>query len=142
MYVASCDGDLTVRMNLHLLKIKDELQNSSTGPHYLACSVLENHGASDSVGVVNSQVEELLVSLVEEDDDFTDALTDFTSLPDSIEALVHDKDPGKAGGNSGDIFYEAEGIDDSDFVSLTFLKRSPQSPDYDGIDTQVNDYCT
>ncbi|XP_071698618.1 uncharacterized protein [Rutidosis leptorrhynchoides] len=135
VYVAASDGDLTVRMNLHLLKIKDELQNSLTGPHYLACSVLEDKkSVSDSVGVVKPLVEEISVSLAEEDDDFTDALTDFTSLTDSVEASVHDKDPGKA----GDIFYEAEGIDDSDFVSLTFLKRSPQSPDYDGIDTQMS----
>nr|GEV02157.1 vacuolar protein sorting-associated protein 62 [Tanacetum cinerariifolium] len=138
VYVASCDGDLTVRMNLHLLKMKDELQNSSTGPHYLACSVVENYHASDQASVVNPVVEEVLASLVEEDDDFTDALTDFMSLPDSVEALAHDREPVKARGNSGDIFYEAEGTDDSDFVSLTFLKRTPESPDYDGIDTQMS----
>lgn len=138
VYVASCEGDLTVRMNLHLLKMKDELQNPSTGPHYLACSVVENDHTSAPVGIVNPVVEEVLVSLVEEDDDFTDALTDFMSLPDSVEALAHDKEPVKARGNSGDIFYEAEGIDDSDFVSLTFLKRTPESPDYDGIDTQMS----
>lgn len=138
MYVASCEGDLTVRMNLHLLKIKDELQNSSTGPHYFACSVVENYRSLDPPNIVNHKVEEVLVGLAEEDDAFTDALTDFIALPDSVEALIHEKDHGKARGNSGDIFYEAEGIDDSDFVSLTFLKRTPQSPDYDGIDTQVN----
>lgn len=138
VYVASCEGDLTVRMNLHLLKIKDELQNSSTGPHYLACSVLENYRASDPVGAINPPVEELLVNMADDDDDFTDALTDFTALPDSVEALVFEKDHGKTRGNSGDIFFEAEGNDDSDFVSLTFLKRTPQSPDYDGIDTQMS----
>nr|XP_043635621.1 uncharacterized protein LOC122606820 [Erigeron canadensis] len=138
VYVASCEGDLTVRVNLHLLKIKDELQSSSTGPQYLACSVLENHRSLDPKGIVNQQVEEVLVSLAEEDDAFTDALTDFMSLPESVEALIHDKDQVKRRGNSGDIFYEAEGIDDSDFISLTFLKRTPQSPDYDGIDTQMS----
>lgn len=135
MYVASYEGDLTVRTNLHLLKIKDELQNSSTGPKYLACSVVEKYQSLDPTSIGNPQVE----SMTEEDDTFTDALTDFTPLPDAAEAL---NDIGKARGNSGDIFFEAEGIDDSDFVSLTFVRRTPQSPDYDGIDTQVNDQGT
>lgn len=142
MYVATCEGDLTLRMNLHLLKIKDELQCSSTGPSYLACSVVEKYRSLDHTSIANPQVEEVLVSMNEEDDAFTDALTDFMSLPDAVEALVHEKDLGKARGNSGDIFFEAESIDDSDFVSLTFLKRTPQSPDYDGIDAQVDDQGT
>ncbi|XP_076932508.1 uncharacterized protein LOC143598077 [Bidens hawaiensis] len=131
VYVASYEGDLTVRTNLHLLKIKDELQNSSTGPKYLACSVVEKYQSLDPTSIGNPQVE----SMTEEDDTFTDALTDFTPLPDAAEAL---NDIGKARGNSGDIFFEAEGIDDSDFVSLTFVRRTPQSPDYDGIDTQMS----
>ncbi|KAD5802908.1 hypothetical protein E3N88_14268 [Mikania micrantha] len=138
MYVASCEGDLTVRMNLHMLKIKDELQNSSTGPHYLACSVSENYRSLDPTSTTNPQVEEVSVGLAEDDDAFTDALTDFISLSDSVEALVNEKDHGKARGNSGDIYFEAEGIDDSDFISLTFLKRTPQSPDYDGTDAQMS----
>ncbi|MFS7909478.1 putative vacuolar protein sorting-associated protein [Helianthus anomalus] len=117
VYVASYEGDLTVRMNLHRLEIKDELQHSSTGTKYLACSV----------------VEEVLVNTntAEEDDTFTDALTEWS---DAAEALGH----GTARGNSGDIFFEAEGIDDSDFVSLTFVQRTPQSLNYDGIDTQMS----
>ncbi|KAK9053434.1 hypothetical protein SSX86_030068 [Deinandra increscens subsp. villosa] len=140
VYIASCEGDLTARMNLHMLKIKDELQNSSTGPHYLACSVLENYRSLDLTSSINPHVEEALVGMAEDDDMFTDALTDedFVSFSDSVEALVHEKDHGKARGNSGDIFFEAEGIDESDFLSLTFLKRTPQSPDYDGIDAQMS----
>ena len=40
-------------------------------------------------------VEEVLVSLVEDDDDFTDAWTNFMSFTDSVEALAHDKEPVK-----------------------------------------------
>ncbi|KAL8205058.1 hypothetical protein R6Q57_010681 [Mikania cordata] len=140
VYVASYDGDLTVRMNLHLLQIKDELQHSSSGPKYVACSVVENYRSLDPTSIANLQVEEVLVSMAEDDDTFTDALTDFMPLPDAVEALVHEKDPepGKARGNSGDVFFEAEDIDDSDFVSLTFLKRTLQSPYYDGIDTLMS----
>ncbi|KAJ9559357.1 hypothetical protein OSB04_013971 [Centaurea solstitialis] len=129
VYVGSCEGDLTAKMNLHMLKIKDELQNTPI-PQYLACSVLE-YRPVDPLGTINPQVEELSGGLADEDDDFADAFTDFTSFADSGEALVHEKD------HKNDEFYEAEGIDASDFVSLTFSKRTPQSPDYDGIDTQM-----
>ncbi|XP_035834787.1 uncharacterized protein LOC110887015 isoform X3 [Helianthus annuus] len=137
VYVASCEGDLTVKMNLHLLKIKDELQNSSTGPQYLAYSVLENYRSLNPTSTINPQVEEVLVGPAE-DDDFADALPDFMSLADSVDAVVHEKDHGKARGNSGDVFFETEALDESDFVSLTILKRTPQSPDYDGVDTQMS----
>ncbi|KAI3677366.1 hypothetical protein L1987_86992 [Smallanthus sonchifolius] len=125
-------------MNLHSLKIKDELQSSSTGPQYLACSVLKNYRSLDPTSIINPQMEEVLAGPAEDDDTFTDALPDFISLSDSVEALVHDKDHGKARGNSGDIFFEAEGIDESDFLSLTFLKRTPQSADYDDTDAQMS----
>ncbi|KAK1425949.1 hypothetical protein QVD17_14616 [Tagetes erecta] len=131
-YATFCEGDLTVRMNLHSLKIKDELQNSSAGPHYLAFSVSENYLCVDSVSIINPQVEEVSVGLAEDDDTFTDAFTDF--IHDSVESLVHEKANGKA----RDVFFEAENIDDSDFISLTFLKRTARSPDYDGIDTQMS----
>ncbi|KAI3512412.1 hypothetical protein L1887_19727 [Cichorium endivia] len=131
LYVASCEGDLTVRMNLHMLKVKDELQNSSTGPHYLALSVVENYRPCPT----NPPVEEIPVGggMVDDDDDddddfgddFADADEDFT------EPVVHEK-------GLGDVFFEAEGVDDSDFVSLTFLKRTPQSSDYNGIDSQAS----
>ncbi|XP_024982723.1 uncharacterized protein LOC112519038 isoform X5 [Cynara cardunculus var. scolymus] len=136
VYVASCEGDLTVKMNLHLLKIKDELQNTSSIPQYLACSVLEEYHSVDPIGTINPPVEELSGGLADDDDTFTDALTDFMSFAESGEAF-HEKDHRKVRGNSGDVFYEAEGIDASDFVSLTFSKRTRQSPDYDGIDTQM-----
>ncbi|MCD7461320.1 hypothetical protein HAX54_045890 [Datura stramonium] len=81
--VLHSEGDLSVKMKLHSLKIKDELQ-------------------------------------------------------DSIEATTPEKELTKGKKSCYDIFYEALGSDDSDFVSLTFTTRHPDSPDYDGIDTQMS----
>ena len=130
--VVSSEGDLTVKVKLHSLKIKDELQGSlSSRPQYLACSLLTNEHSSSSRGTSNPHGEELSVVTTEEDDIFKDALPDFMSLPDSAEDL------GKGRSMSGDVFYEAQDSDYTDFVSLSYLARAPGSPDYDGIDTQV-----
>ncbi|XP_057475541.1 uncharacterized protein LOC130763619 isoform X1 [Actinidia eriantha] len=161
VHVVRMEGDLTVKMKLHSLKIKDELQGSlSLDPKYLACSVLKN----DHLFASPHLVKELPTTISEDDDIFRDALPDFMSLPDtvidsqnidmayaarlsdvnecvefdSVGDFVREKEMGKEKGVTGDVFYEAEGSDNSDFVSVTFATRSPSSPDYDGVDTQMS----
>ncbi|GFZ13853.1 calcium-dependent lipid-binding family protein [Actinidia rufa] len=161
VHVVRMEGDLTVKMKLHSLKIKDELQGSlSLDPKYLACSVLKNDHLFSSAHLVK----ELPTTISEDDDIFRDALPDFMSLPDtviysqnldmayavrlsdvnecvefdSVGDFVREKEMGKEKGVTGDVFYEAEGSDNSDFVSVTFATRSPSSPDYDGVDTQMS----
>lgn len=158
------EGDLTIRTKLHSLKIRDELQGRlSASPQYLACSVLRNGSIYSSPNVIDPYGKEMPVVLNEDDDTFTDALPDFVSLADaggyfqnldtsswgttgeisgvagfeSAEALIHEQDLALGRGISGEIFYEAEGGDSSDFVSVIFSTRSPSSHNYDGIDTQV-----
>ncbi|KAK2971030.1 hypothetical protein RJ640_025804 [Escallonia rubra] len=116
-------------MKLHSLKIKDELQGSS---QYLACSVVNNSSFA-SHGTLAPRVVK-----AEDNDIFKDALPDFMSLPDSADTFLNENDMGKTKAFSGDVFYEAQGTDDSDFVSVTFLTRNPDSLDYDGIDTKMS----
>ncbi|KAE9455056.1 hypothetical protein C3L33_13039, partial [Rhododendron williamsianum] len=143
VHVVRLEGDLTIKMKLHSLKIKDELQGSSSlGPKYLACSVLKN----DHLFASPPPLKELPSVISEDDDIYTDALPDFMTLPeysecpqfDSVGVLIREKEMGKAKSVPGDVFYEAEGSDNSDFVSVTFSTRNPSSPDYDGIDTQMS----
>nr|XP_016493233.1 PREDICTED: uncharacterized protein LOC107812602 [Nicotiana tabacum] len=137
--VLHSEGDLTVKMKLHSLKIKDELQRSlCSGPQYLACSVLVDHGAASCPDPLEPHGKELPLMVIEEDDIFKDALPDFLSFTDSAEATTPEKELLRGRSVPGDIFYEALGSDDSDFVSLTFITRTPDSPDYDGIDTQMS----
>lgn len=119
-------------MKLRSLKIKDELQGSS---QYLACSFLSDQCSITHLRNLKPADEEF--QMMEEDDIFKDALCDFLSLPDSLENMTPDKDQRKGRNISDDVFYEAQGSDDPNFVSLVFLTRTPTSPDYDGIDTQV-----
>lgn len=138
MRVLHSEGDLTVKMKLHSLKINDELQRSlCSGPQYLACSVLVDHGAASCPDPLEPHGKELPLMVIEEDDIFKDALPDFLAFTDSAEATTPEKELLRGRSVLGDIFYEALGSDDSDFVSLTFITRTPDSPDYDGIDTQV-----
>nr|GLL48492.1 uncharacterized protein LOC109169879 [Ipomoea trifida] len=139
VHVSQCSGDLTVKVKLHSLKIKDELQySSSSSPQYLACSVLTDNSAITSPDTIESHGKEMAFMTREEDDEFTDALQDFLALPDNGEAVTPEKDSMKGRSAFGDVFYETEGSDDSDFVSLSYLTRHPSSPDYDGIDTQMS----
>lgn len=165
VHITCLEGDLTIKTKLHSLKIIDDLQGRlSEHPHYLAYSVLKSDYTKESS--ISDDVQEKFGSPlhVEDDDSFTDALPDFTCLSDQVvcspriddqypiradndsefsileaaEALIYDNESGKGKGSSGDIFYEAQGNDNNlDFVSFSFLTRSPSSPDYDGIDTQV-----
>jgi vacuolar protein sorting-associated protein 13A/C len=156
-------GDLTVKMKLHSLKIKDELQGRlSSCPQYLACSVQKNDESSASTGPFDPHAREMSIVLPEDDEIFKDALPDFMSLSEtgiysqnmdiahcgmmgnindpgfeSSEAFSHGNDLAKGKGISGEIFYEAEGTDNSDFVSVNFLTRSSGSRYYNGVDTQV-----
>ncbi|XP_062178337.1 uncharacterized protein LOC133883124 isoform X2 [Alnus glutinosa] len=158
------EGDLTVKMKLHSLKIKDELQGRlSSCPQYLACSVQKNAESSASTGPFDPHAREMSIVLPEEDEIFKDALPDFMSLSEtgiysqnmdlahcgmmgdindpgfeSSEAFSHEKDLSKGKGISSEIFYEAEGTDNSDFVSVTFLTRSSGSRYYNGVDTQMS----
>ncbi|KAL3812236.1 hypothetical protein ACJIZ3_013504 [Penstemon smallii] len=139
VHVSCCMNDLTVKMKLHSLKIMDELQGPlSSNSQYLACSVITDHHSLSSPNNLEAQVEDLFAVAVEEDDIFKDALPDFMSLPDSAETGIHEKDLSRGKVVPSDVFYEALGSDDSDFVSVTFLTRNPGSPDYNGIDTQMS----
>lgn len=136
MHVVRCEGDLTVKVKLHSLKIKDELQASSNlSPQYLACSVQKDDDSLASLSGVEPQENEPLPT--EDDDIFKDALPDFSSFYDSAESIISERDTVVGRTNSADVFYEAEDIEDSHFVSLTFLTRNTSSPDYDGVDSQV-----
>lgn len=133
VHVSRCESDLTIKMKLRSLKIKDELQGSS---QYLACSFLSDQRSITRLNNLKPADEEL--QMIEEDDIFKDALSDFLSLPDSSENITLEKDHRKGRNLSDDVFYEAQGSDDPNFVSLVFLTRNPASPDYDGIDTQMS----
>lgn len=144
-------------MKLHSLRIKDELQSQRfSSPQYLACSVVKTDNLSDT-----SNSNEASVALHEDDDIFTDALPDFMLLsepgahPQSMDIaqhgrleevgdyadiqseVAHEKVVGQGQGVPSEEFYEAQGSDFSDFVSITFSAKSSASPHYDGIDTQV-----
>ncbi|KAL5541456.1 hypothetical protein UlMin_009166 [Ulmus minor] len=143
VHMIQCEGDLTVKMKLHSLKIRDELQGClSKSPQYLACSVLKNDSVVSSSDVIDPHGTQMPGLLNEDDDTFTDALPDFASLSDagidSAKVLTYEKDLAMGKGISSEIFYEAEGGDHSDFVSVIFFTRSPSSPDYNGIDTQLS----
>ncbi|XP_047948182.1 uncharacterized protein LOC125194160 isoform X1 [Salvia hispanica] len=145
VHVSICASDLTLKVKLNSLKIMDELQSSLYGhSQYFACSVnIHQHPSS------NPNLEQLgkdmLAAGVEEDDilndaddDFNDALSDFMISHDNVDTIVHEMDSPSLNFVANDVFYEALGSDDSDFVSVTFLRRSPGSPDYDGVDTQMS----
>ncbi|KAG8370579.1 hypothetical protein BUALT_Bualt14G0131800 [Buddleja alternifolia] len=135
VHVSSCTSDLTVKVKLNSLKIMDELQGSlSSHSQYLACSVVTDHHSHRDTNNLETQGTDLFSVTVEEDDIFKDAMQDFMTLSDSVETGTPEK--GKL--VHGDVFYEALGTDDSDFVSVSFLTRNPGSPDYDGIDTQMS----
>lgn len=142
-------------MKLHSLKIKDELQGRlSISPCYLAVSVLNNETLSSSSGSIDTHGKDAYLGIPDDDDSFMDALSEFISQTDggfslhnmdldqqglmgtasdfeTLESLIHEK------GTPREVFYEAEGSDTSNFVSVSFSTRSSGSPDYDGIDTQV-----
>ncbi|XP_051130647.1 uncharacterized protein LOC127251100 isoform X2 [Andrographis paniculata] len=138
VHVWKCTNDLTVKVKLNSLKIRDDLQGSfSTYSQYLACSVAPDRNSHSSMDYLEPENEHFTMTL-EEDDIFRDALPDFTSLHDSSETALLDKDLSKGKITLPDIFYEAMSSDDSDFVSVTFMTRNPSSPDYNGIDTQMS----
>ncbi|XP_027330645.1 uncharacterized protein LOC113846496 isoform X2 [Abrus precatorius] len=157
VHVVLAGSDLTVKMKLHSLKIKDELQGHlSVAPRYLAVSVLKSETLSSSSGWFDSHGKDVFP---DDDDDFTDALSEFMSQSDggnlhnmdldqqglmgvasdfeSLESIIHEKEIERGKGTPREEYYEAEGSDTSNFVSVTFTTRSSCSPDYDGIDTQM-----
>jgi vacuolar protein sorting-associated protein 13A/C len=129
VHIVTSEGDLAVKVKLHSLKIKDELQGKSSRPQYLACSVLNNEHSSASHSTSNLHGGELRPATTEDDDVFEDALPDITDS---------DKDLGTGRSIHNDVFYEAQDTNDTDFVSLIYITRAPGSPDYDGIDTQMS----
>ncbi|KAK1259991.1 hypothetical protein QJS04_geneDACA015489 [Acorus gramineus] len=160
-------GDLTVKMKLHSLKIKDELQGrSSLTPQYLAYSVQKDNLGNNSPSTLESDGKGSHRFFLDDDDIFKDALPEFLSTPDqsfyspnfemahnmksnpfdaidnrirldSADALIYDKELGK-GRSPGEVFYEARDDDQYDFVTVTFATRNPDSPVYEGIDTQMS----
>ncbi|KAL2906378.1 putative vacuolar protein sorting-associated protein 13A [Bienertia sinuspersici] len=151
VHVIRSERNLTVKMKLHSLRIKDELRgDSATNPHYLAYSVVKNDQilSPTSVGLQATQSFPLPA---EEEDIFRDALPEFTPTSDISlqshsleyleahpETLFSNQDLGRGKGSSSEIFYEALGSDNSDFVSVAFMTKDPSSPEYEGIDTQMN----
>ncbi|KAJ6768459.1 hypothetical protein OIU74_022180, partial [Salix koriyanagi] len=139
VHMIHAEGDLTVKMKLHSLKIKDELKSrQSANPRYLACSVLKN----DKFLVSSHNVDPLGMGMPtlphDEEDTFTDALPDFLYLADGgIYSPKMDVTHSGIKGDANDSSeFESPESDSSDFVSVTFSMRSSSSPDYDGIDTQ------
>ncbi|KAK7363427.1 hypothetical protein VNO77_05570 [Canavalia gladiata] len=158
VHIVFVGGDLTVKMKLHSLKIKDELQGRlSEVPRYLAVSVLKSETLSSPSGSFDSHGKDVSH---DDDDIFTDALSEFISQTDggyclhnmdldqhglmgiasdfdSLESVIHEKEIERPKGTPREVYYEAEGSDTSNFVSVSFTTRSSGSPLYDGIDTQM-----
>ncbi|KAI4344734.1 hypothetical protein L6164_011925 [Bauhinia variegata] len=140
VHVILADGDLAVKMKLHSLKIKDELQGRlSAAPHYLALSVVKNETLSTCSGSFDSYGKDMPVRFPEDDDRFKDAFSEFWSQSDAGNYLQNTYlDQEELMGVGAEEFHEAEGSDNSDFVSVIFSTKSSGSPDYDGIDTQMS----
>lgn len=155
------ENDLTVRMTLHSLRIEDKLQGHvSTTCKYIACSVLENDSQDPDEEIINKCSTELAENISEEDEFFKDALPDFSCPSDfsSIPQSILSSSPSTPKQNPSHDFgtpltsskYElfdwnlpvggekTKEEDVSDFVSVTFVTRQPNSPHYDGTDTQMN----
>ncbi|ERN01899.1 hypothetical protein AMTR_s00089p00158930 [Amborella trichopoda] len=139
-------------MKLHSLKIKDELQGRFSGSiKYLACSVLKDDTVNAHCG--SPRGAELSKPMLEDDDNFKDALPEF-SIPNlgfnSLNNLEMPSsefsDPIDISGCCGTsspmnsfIFHDSgQDSDISDFVSVTLLTRHPGSPKYSGTDMQMN----
>ncbi|KAL1372338.1 hypothetical protein AAHE18_01G196400 [Arachis hypogaea] len=161
MHLALANADLTMKMKLHSLKVKDELQaRLSVTPQYLAVSVLKESVSSSPSALFDSHGKDASLGFPDDDDSFSDALSDFISHVEggnhlhnmdldmqggmgiasdfeSLESLIHEKEIEKGKYTPREVYYEAEGTDNLHFVSVTFATRSSSSPDYDGIDTQM-----
>ncbi|KAG2314342.1 hypothetical protein Bca52824_017464 [Brassica carinata] len=162
VHMISSESGLTVRTKLHSLKIKDELQHQQSGSaQYLAYSVLKNEYIQDPRRC-DAYDKEMSVGHADDEDAFTDALPEFLSptepgTPDmdmiqcsmmmdsdehagieDAEGGFHEKDTSQGKGLCDEVFYEVQGGEFSDFVSVVFLTRSSSSPDYNGIDTQMS----
>ncbi|KAE8735933.1 Calcium-dependent lipid-binding family protein isoform 3 [Hibiscus syriacus] len=163
----SSASELLVQTKLHSLQIKDELQGRMSGnSQYLACSVLKYDSSLESKQTCEDGNEMSVTHLDDDDggdddgdddddDTFKDALPEFISPSDagalpqytdmmdasgyeSDEVKIHEQDLIQGKGLSGEIFYDAQGGGDLDFVSVTFSKKGPSSPVYDGTDTQMS----
>lgn len=152
------ENDLTVRMKLHSLKIEDKLQGHvSTTCKYIARSVLENDSQYLFEEIDNKCIRALDIS--EDDEFFKDALPDFScpsdyaSFPQSNLSSFpltprenSSQDFGTPVTNSKYELFDwnlalgeqTEDVDVSDFVSVIFVTRQPNSPHYDGTDTQMS----
>ncbi|XP_074301933.1 uncharacterized protein LOC141633346 isoform X1 [Silene latifolia] len=152
VHVTLADGNLTAKMKLHSLRIKDELQSRSTKkPQHLVYSVVKSEQTVSSPTLTDLQTGQIATMLTEEDD-FKDALQEFfpgvdmsTVLQkspnlesDPSEVFNSSLDLAKGNGSSSEIFYEALGSDNSDFVSVIFMIKDPNSSEYEGIDTQMS----
>ncbi|KAL8152479.1 LOW QUALITY PROTEIN: hypothetical protein V2J09_010239 [Rumex salicifolius] len=148
VHVVRYQGDLRVKMKVHFLRIKDELQSVSTKTtQYLAYSVVKNDQMLTSPRSTVSETKEFASVFGEDEDIFADALQDFVPVSDSnilsdntdyTGADSSEKGSARVRGSPSETFYEALGTDDSDFVTVIFMSRDPCSLDYDGIDTKVS----
>lgn len=155
MNVVRSEADLTVKMKLHSLKVKDELQGRlSSPPQFLACSVLKDNMDTPRLSSLHLNERVFCNFFFDEDDIFRDALPDFVSTSD-LSPRTCDSEVGDVwsvlGSNefssrekertkrktATEVFYEAQDDITTDFIAVTFLTRNPDSPHYDGIDTQV-----
>ncbi|EOA39345.1 hypothetical protein CARUB_v10012395mg [Capsella rubella] len=151
VHVISSESGLTVRTKLHSLKIIDELQQQHSGSaQYLAYSVLKNEDIQESLRTYDSFDKEMPVGHADDEDAYTDALPEFLSPTepgtpdmDMIQcSMMMDSDEHvgleDAEGLCDEVFYDVQGGEFSDFVSVVFLTRSSSSHDYNGIDTQMS----
>ncbi|PPS16895.1 hypothetical protein GOBAR_AA03703 [Gossypium barbadense] len=152
----SSTSELVLKTKLHSLKIKDELQGRLSGnPHYLACSVLKYDSSLESNQTCDLNGDEMSGVHQDDDDTFKDALSEFVSSTnsdslshymdmvdayrfESDEVLIDEQDLAQGKGLSGEIFYDAQGGEDLDFVSVTFSRKGSGSPVYDGIDSKMS----
>ncbi|CAA6659805.1 unnamed protein product [Spirodela intermedia] len=139
--VVRSEADLTVKMKLHSLKVKDELQGRlSSPPQFLACSVLKDNMDSPRLSSLHLNDRVFCNFFFDKDDIFYGRITRFLgdvwSVLDSNEFSSQEKERTKWK-TATEVFYEAQDDVTTDFIAVTFLTRNPDSPHYDGIDTQM-----
>eukprot|EP01018_Ginkgo_biloba_P025446 Gb_15429 [translate_table: standard] len=162
------DNEFSVGMKLHSLKIEDKLQGHvSANCKYVARSVLKNDGEDLYEETLKKCSRDSAMKMLDEEEYFKDALPDFSTLSDLVSnpqsnfnsllttprevssdfttsIAISKNEPnwglplGKEEALMGSIFEDAEEEEASDFVSVTFVTRQPDSPNYDGTDTQMS----
>ncbi|CAM6102066.1 unnamed protein product [Calypogeia fissa] len=158
--------DMLIGVKLHSLKIEDRLQGP-VGPscHYIARSVISSRSFKldpNEDGDSSSSLAIQEASSEDDDDQFDDALQDFgrESPEQSPSSSFHHTSSAKLGVSKSiyqglphwgldplsaikaealleEIFSQREEVEVSDFVKMRIAFRHKESPDYNGIDTQI-----